>query len=82
MPIQTNRGIDYPGQSIRWVLTPFGIDGNWDFICSIDYRGHTYSYNVTVNAVGGYTSKLINKLVINYDYTYYYYYNLIIVAVA
>ncbi|XP_071837031.1 tyrosine-protein kinase receptor Tie-1-like isoform X2 [Apostichopus japonicus] len=53
MPIQTNRGIDYPGQSIRWVLTPFGIDGNWDFICSINYRGHTYSYNVTVHAVGG-----------------------------
>ncbi|PIK42274.1 putative tie-like receptor tyrosine kinase [Apostichopus japonicus] len=54
VPPNINRIIDDSDQSsIRWHLTPFGIDGNWDFACSIDYRGNTYTHNLTVTAIGG-----------------------------
>ncbi|PIK44380.1 putative tie-like receptor tyrosine kinase [Apostichopus japonicus] len=54
VPPNINRTIDDSDQSsIRWHLTPFGIDGNWDFACSIDYRGSTYTHNLTVTAIGG-----------------------------
>lgn len=52
MPPQTHRGIDYPNKSVRWILTPFGIAGTWEFSCEIPYRGNSYSSNVTFNAVG------------------------------
>ncbi|KAJ8040943.1 Tyrosine-protein kinase receptor Tie-1 [Holothuria leucospilota] len=53
MPPQTNRGIDYPNKSVRWILTPFGMAGTWEFSCEIIYKGNSYISNVTFNAVDG-----------------------------
>ncbi|XP_071842314.1 protein sidekick-1-like isoform X3 [Apostichopus japonicus] len=54
MPPNTNLYVvGFYGSYKLWSVTPFGIAGNWDFTCFVDYRDNTYTYKETVIAIGG-----------------------------